>query len=124
MGVDSAYYSILIKKHQLADLDIVPFEKNKEFTDFKMLVKFLKYYHVNTYFIIQPLKPSAYDNLQELKPLLGEVKTELSKNNFSYYDMYTIDSTHYRKGILNDVMHLGNLGWYMADSAIYKHFYQ
>jgi D-alanine transfer protein len=124
LAVDNDYYTTRIKNHKLGHLHIVSESRNKELTDFKMLVKFLKKYNVNTYFIIQPLNPYTYDNLQELTPLLTEVKTELSKNSFTYYDMYTADTTHYQKGILTDVMHLGNLGWYKADSAIYTHFYK
>jgi D-alanine transfer protein len=124
MYINNDYYTKFIKTHHLSHQSIVPLNENQEFKDFKMLLSLLRYYHYDTYFIIPPLNPYAYDNLKDLEPTVKAVTEELDKNNFPYTNFYVTDTTHYQKGMLNDVMHLGNLGWCRVDSIIFTYFYK
>jgi D-alanine transfer protein len=123
MAINNTYYSQWIKTHHMKHLRIVEDAKNQEMKDFKMLLDLIRYYNIDAYFVIPPLNPLAYDNLNELEPQINEIQQEVERNKFECYNMYVSDSNHYAKGILTDVMHLGELGWYKVDSAIYHHFY-
>ena len=122
MAVTNAFYSKHLKIPHLEHLRLVKVAENKELKDFDMLLRLLHYYNTDAYFVIEPLNPFGYNNLKGLTPIMDTIKNELALYHFSYYNMFVTDSTHYKKGTLCDLMHFNNLGWYMADSAIYNHF--
>jgi len=92
--------------------------KINELTDLKMLLYLLNYYNVDASFIIQPLNPYAYDNLQDLKPVITYIKNEIEKYNYPYYDMFVYDTLKYEKGTLTDIMHFGEYGWFKVDKFL------
>jgi D-alanine transfer protein len=96
----------------------VPSNKNTELKDFKMLVKLLKSNEANATFIISPLNPYYYRDLQELDPVVSEIEAEIRKQDFKYLNLFTSDSTKYDKAILSDVMHMSEYGWLLVNKFI------
>jgi poly-D-alanine transfer protein DltD len=122
LGVeDNLYQSTL----SLAKTDHKPplvADENRELKDLSMLLKLLKYYHTDALFVLGPYNPLAYEYTKQLLPTMKSVTDSVSKYGFTCYNMYTADKEHYIKGTLLDLTHLGNVGWYKVDSAIYEHF--
>jgi D-alanine transfer protein len=113
--VDSAFYSKNLADkngtHAPGHLEKVQLAYNAELKDFIRLLDFLKRRKVDASFIIQPLNPYYYTNTEILNPLISALKQKLDKAKFPYLNMYVSDKSKYVPGTLNDVMHLGDLGW-------------
>ncbi len=122
MDISNDYYARYVKTHHSFHIQPVPLSQNVELQDFTMLLKLLKQYNTDAYFIIQPINPLAYDDVKELKPTIDVVCKKMDSLGFNYLNLYVTDSISYQKGTLNDIMHMGNLGWYRTDSAILCHF--
>jgi D-alanine transfer protein len=115
--IDNDYYSKNINGQKRTIL-LVNDENNQELKDFKMLVKLLKTKKANASFIIFPINPFCYTNSNELTPLINSLQAEIDKNNFPCLNLWNADSTKFDIGILRDVAHVGNYGWYKADKFI------
>ncbi len=119
--VNDAYYAEHVKG-RTRELTVVPFKQNREMQDLLLLLDYVKAMHGKPFFIIQPLNPFVYTNLEELTPTIERVKAELDKRDLPYLDLWVDDTAEFRPGTLTDVMHLGPLGWYRVDSAMNAFF--
>lgn len=122
MAITDEYLNRYMKSGELKVIDNVGMADNNEYKDFIMLVTLLKYLKTDAYFVIEPFNPYTYSNPEQMLPVLDSVKGVINEAGFSYFNMYKTSKSSYEKGTLNDPFHLGNLGWYKADSAIYAHF--
>ena len=67
---------------------------------------------------MQPMNPFYYKKLNTLSPTLDSIQTLVRLNGFSYVNLMEMDTAKYKKGMLNDVMHLGDLGWLSIDEFL------
>ncbi len=95
---------------------------NIEMNDLQMLVKLCDYYHMKPLFVISPLNVYAYTDLEKINPVMAEADKTIRNSGFQLLNLWTTDKNHYQKGILSDVMHIGEYGWYVIDSAIYNQY--
>ena len=91
---------------------------NTELEDFRMLVKFLKARKANVSFVIMPLNPSYYENCAELTPVMQNLEKELKANHFPYLNTWDSNPKTFDNGILSDVMHYSDYGWYRVNQFI------
>lgn len=122
-GVENDYYTKWMGNGQKKELDIVPVNKNKELEDFRMLIRFLKLNKVKPLFIISPLNTLAHSNIKELTPVIESLKNSLGESEFRYLDLFTPNVNDYKKGVLEDIMHLYDCGWYQVDKFIADNLY-
>ena len=115
--IDNEYYS-KYTNGKTNMVNIVKDKNNQELKDFKMLLSLLKTKEVNASFIILPLNPYCYVNSDELSQLINSIQNDILKNHFSCMNFWNTDTAKYDKGILKDIMHLSNYGWYKADKFI------
>ena len=115
--IENSYYSEYVKGEQ-GVLEAAPGNSSQELEDFKMLVKFLKARGVNASFVIMPLNPYFYGNIRIMDPVVTQLRTELKASGFPCLDLWTSDKASYDKGVLRDVMHLGDYGWYQVNKFI------
>jgi D-alanine transfer protein len=121
--IDNYYTTYLLdKKHgyQKGNTEILNTATNKEFADFKLLVQLLKKYNCQASFIIQPLNAHHYKDLDNFNETLDSVKKYITKNDFTYLDMFVTDPKKYDPGVLNDIMHLGDYGWMKINEFLLK----
>lgn len=122
-GIENAYYSQWMSKGQKKELGIVPISSNQELKDFEMLLHFLKENKVEPVFIISPLNTLAHTNLPDLAPTVDAIKQRLDKGQYNYLDMFTPNLKNYEIGVLEDVMHPYDYGWYIMDKFISENLY-
>ncbi len=91
---------------------------NTELNDFGMLVKLLKARKANVSFVIMPLNPSYYENCAELTPVIRKLEHELNANNLPFLNMWNDNPKTFDNGILSDVMHYSDYGWYRVNRFI------
>jgi D-alanine transfer protein len=122
--VDSAYYNEYLVKPDGSwegkNVEKLTLSENAEYKDFMLLLTLLKEKKVNCSFIIQCSNPYYYVNLDNLDPLIRGIVGELEDANIPYLNMFTSKRSNYQPGVLNDVMHLGNLGWMQVNEFIYN----
>jgi D-alanine transfer protein len=121
--VDDYYINYLVDKkrgYRKGNTDVLTTSSNREYADFKLLVKFLKRNNCKVSFIIQPLNPLHYKDLDNFNETLDSVKRYITQNNFTYFDMFVSDPKKYDAGVLNDIMHLGDYGWMKINEFILK----
>lgn len=104
----------------------LPKEKSQELEDFKLLVKLLKQEQADVSFVIQPLNPYFYNQeaLKSFEPVLKKIKRVLDKEQIPYLNLFTIKKEEYKPGRLDDVMHLGDLGWLEVNQFLYQTYYE
>lgn len=122
-GVNDEYYEKYAKGNLPKKID-APTIPNQELTDLKLLVQLCRSENIDALFIIQALNPYAYSNLEELNPVMNEVKKTIGDAGFQAYDMWHPTKEKYQKGLLTDLMHTGEYGWYLIDREIYNHYFQ
>lgn len=118
---DDYYTRYLLNKQKISKKEFAKFlnpSENREFADFKLLIQLLKNNNCHASFIIQPLNPYYYKDLNVFNEILDSIKICIEKNNFTYLDMFVTDQKKYDTGILNDVMHLGDYGWMKVNDFI------
>lgn len=118
IGVENSYYESWLKDRPKKRVEAVPLPDNQEYQDLEALVHFLSANGVKPAFVIMPLNPLAHENLSTLDPTMTAVAGLLRKHGYPLLDMYHDNSTHYRKGVLEDIMHPYDLGWYQIDRFI------
>lgn len=125
IGVSNEYYS----EHLNVNTGKVQPVKNifnQELKDFKMLMKFIRTKNIDAFFIIQPLNPLYYNNLATINPVIDEVREELRGNKnqkgYDFADFFVTDTTQFDRGILDDLMHFSNYGWYKVNQRIINHY--
>jgi len=122
--VDSLYFNefVLQPNGAIKTGSVKPIDKENsaEYKDFLLLLKLLKDKEVNCSFVIQGLNPYYYTNLEEINPIVRSIVNELKKSEFPYLNMFTYRKADYQPGSLNDIMHLGDLGWLQVNEFIYN----
>ena len=96
----------------------VPIEENKEIEDLKTLLKFLEGFKNKPLFVILPLNPKAYSNLDVLDDEIRVVEKLLNEYNYPVLNFWF---TQNPQGVLTDTMHTGAYGWVLVNEFIYKH---
>jgi D-alanine transfer protein len=120
-GVNDAYYNEYAKGNlpRTTDPIVTP---NQELLDLKLLLQVCKEENIDAVFILQALNPHAYSNLDEINPLMNEVKKAIKDKDFYLYDMWQPNKDKYEKGVLTDVMHTGEYGWSLINREVYNHY--
>lgn len=103
---------------KLGQLFPVSDANNTELDDFRMLVKLLKARKANVSFVIMPLNPGYYENCAELTPVINQLERELKINGLPFLNMWNDNPKTFNNGILSDVMHYSDYGWYHVDRFI------
>ncbi|MCB0482052.1 MAG: hypothetical protein KDC83_11510 [Flavobacteriales bacterium] len=116
-GISNDYFLRHVNGKQ-ATIRSVNISSNQEYEDLKLLVAFLKSEGSNCSFAMQPMNPFYYKKLNTLSPTLDSIQTLVRLNGFSYVNLMEMDTAKYKKGMLNDVMHLGDLGWLSIDEFL------
>ena len=109
-GITDDYYDQWIKG-ETKYLKITPAKLNQELKDFHLMLDAIQHYEVDASFIIQGLNPYYYENLEELDPIVHEITNALDEHNYPYLNLHTSQPEEFEIGTLNDVMHMGDLGW-------------
>ena len=122
LSVENNYYSAWLKNKPKKKLEFVDEDNNQELQDFYALVRFLKHNHCKAQFVIMPLNTKAHENLNVLVPTINSINKALGDANFNILDLFTPNVTSYEEGILEDIMHPYNVGWYKIDKFILDNF--
>lgn len=83
------------------------------------LMALLRKHKVNALFVMQPLHPLVFNDLQRFEPIRQQVQVMCTAYAMVCMDMY--DDT-YEIGTLRDVQHLGELGWLQVNKKIVEVF--
>ncbi|MDF2437281.1 MAG: hypothetical protein K0Q95_1657 [Bacteroidota bacterium] len=116
-GIGNDYFSGHINGVS-SKIKVCPDKENYELEDFRMLIKLLKNKGAHASFIIIPMNPFYYTNLNEAAPIISNIEAEIQNADFPYYNYWVTDTSKFEKGILKDVMHLSTYGWYKANKFI------
>lgn len=126
--VSDEYYSkYLIDEsgnERTATVAPVDIETNKEYQDFKLVLAYIKEKNINASFIMMPLNPYYFSNLENLLPLTNAISNALKEAQIPYYDMYVTKQEDYDKGLLRDVMHIGDYGWIRINQFLQNVYYK
>jgi poly-D-alanine transfer protein DltD len=95
---------------------------NQEFEDFKMLLLLCKETNCRPIFTITPINTLCYSNPNDINPIMTSIMKELDKYGFNYLDLFSSNLKSYEKGVLEDIMHPGDYGWYQLDKYIIDEF--
>jgi poly-D-alanine transfer protein DltD len=87
-----------------------------------MLLLLCKQTKCNPIFTISPINTLCYSNPKDINPIMISVMKELDKNGFKYLDLFSSNLKNYEKGVLEDIMHPGDYGWYQLDKYIIDEF--
>lgn len=122
IAVNNDYYNQWLKNKPKKKMIFVERTNNQEFKDLNALVDFLKINKCNVQFVIMPLNTKAHENLLVLQPTINDITNLLKTSNFKVLDMFTPNVKQYEDGILEDIMHPYNIGWYKIDKFIIDNF--
>ena len=120
LGVENNYYSTWLKGKRLKLIE--PVSNNQEFEDFKMLLQLCVKTNCKPIFTITPINTLCYANPKDIEPIMNDVMTELDTYGFSYLNLFTNNLKRYEKGVLEDIMHPGEYGWYQLDKYMMDEF--
>ena len=123
IGVENSYYESWLKGRPKKKVEAVEPDHNQEYKDFEALVHFLEANQIKPLFVIMPLNPLAHENLETLSPTIQEVALRLKEKGFKTLNMYDDNMKSYRKGVLEDIMHPYDLGWYQIDRFILSNYH-
>ncbi|MBK9190465.1 MAG: hypothetical protein IPM77_02615 [Crocinitomicaceae bacterium] len=98
------------------------FENNREWSDFLLLVELMHESGANCSFIMQPMNPFFYSNLELNDPLIDSVSAVLGAYEIPFYNMYSSDTSSYEPGTLKDIMHLGDYGWMKINNFLIEQY--
>jgi len=118
------YYNEHLKKEDgsfdAKDAPTINIQTNEEYADFKLLVELLASRNADCSFIMQPLNPYYYNNLDNYSELMDSIGSLLKSKDIPFLNLFSTNKTNYEPGTLNDVMHFGDYGWmkvnYFLDS--------
>jgi D-alanine transfer protein len=120
-GINNEYYNVYIHG-KTGKVEPVSEYFNQEIEDFKMLIKLLKKKKANVCFVMSPLNPIYCKNLNDLKPTINIIETEILSNGYNYLNLFETDTLKYDKAVLFDIMHMSEYGWYKIDKFIVENF--
>jgi D-alanine transfer protein len=122
IAVENEYYNSWLKNKPKKTLHFVDKQNNQEFKDFLALINFLKEADCKPLFIITPLNTKAHENLSVLEPTIKDINDILNNNHFKTLDLFTPNLKKYEDGVLEDIMHPYNIGWYQIDKFILENY--
>lgn len=118
IAVENNYYNKWLKNKPKKHLTAVEENCNIELKDFKALLNFLKINNCAPLFVLMPLNTNAHENLKVMEPTFNIVLQMLKENNLTTLNMFSPNLKTYQNGVLEDIMHPGNYGWYQIDKFI------
>jgi D-alanine transfer protein len=95
-------------------------EGNREIQDFELVLGLIKEKKMNVSFVMQPLNPYYYENLEVYREVLTYVNKRINEEGYPYLDMFKYSKETYEPATLDDIMHLGDLGWLKVHQFIDK----
>ncbi|MBL7897263.1 MAG: hypothetical protein JNJ99_01925 [Crocinitomicaceae bacterium] len=98
------------------------FDGNREWKDFLLLADLLAESKANCCFIMQPMNPHFYSNLELNDPLIDSVSAVLSSYEIPFFNMYSSDTSTYEPATLKDIMHLGDYGWMKINNFLIEQY--
>jgi D-alanine transfer protein len=122
LSVEDGYYNSWLKNKRKKQVIAVDKESNQEYKDLEVLVHFLATTGCKPLFVIMPLNTKAHEDLSVLKPTVDGIKKLLNENGLKTLDMFNPNLEHYQEGVLEDIMHPYNLGWYQIDKFIVDNY--
>jgi D-alanine transfer protein len=99
-------------------VSFISIEENQELHDFKILLRMLHEFDAKPSFVIQPLNPYVYDDLASFQDIMKQILAECAHYNFPCLNLYEAEKARYTPGILNDGMHMGDVGWNRVNEFI------
>lgn len=117
-AIENTIYTVDFSDGDRGEIFPVPKQYNRELEDFHQLIRLLKAKGADASFVILPLNPYYYSNLDELDPVMQELASTLKKNAYPCLNFWVTQPKDFEKGVLNDVMHLSDYGWYRVDRFI------
>jgi poly-D-alanine transfer protein DltD len=123
LGIEDEYYRNYLGSKPHRRLRMPLFNENAEYRDFCDLIKFIKENKLRVSFVMLPLHPEVYTNLEVLNPVMHDIQRMLEQNEFPYLNLMP-GGPHYTTGILSDIMHLSDAGWVKVDEFILKEHYE
>ncbi len=118
LAVENNYYYHWLKNKKKKHLIAVEENNNVELKDFNALLQFLKINNCSPLFVLMPLNTKAHENAEVLEPTLKIVLGMLKANNLKTLDMFSPNLKTYQNGVLEDLMHPYDYGWYQIDKFI------
>lgn len=122
LWVDDEYYSNYLIREDgsqiTGEVGKVDLSGNEEWQDFKYLVSYLKENNTNASFILQPINPCFYEDIEGYDALSDSISALLNSNQFPFLNMHVSDTANYEVGTLKDIMHLGDYGWLKIDEFL------
>ena len=103
----------------------IPHKNNQEFQDLKMVVKLLKENNCEVSFVMQPLNPYYYENIENFRSIMDSIENLMIRNGLekNYLNLFVTEQDKYTPGILKDVMHFSEYGWMTVNKFLYeRHF--
>ncbi|HEY9274742.1 D-alanyl-lipoteichoic acid biosynthesis protein DltD [Achromobacter sp.] len=97
-----------------------PLTGRDELRELGALMALLRQRDVNALFVMQPLHPLVFKDLDRFGPVQREVAALCQRYAMRCMDMY---SAPFEVGMLRDVQHLGELGWLRVNQKIAEVFY-
>lgn len=88
-----------------------PPAQNRELADFMLLLNLLESRHVRASFVIQPLNPYYYPDLEKYNEIIPLLEERIRSKGYPCYNMFVSDKKDYEPATLRDIMHLGDYGW-------------
>ncbi len=125
--LDSYYKEFMKKEDEPFELrveDRIELNTNLEYQQHKTLLRYLRYKKVNASFIILPLNPYCFQNLEINEKFFETLALNIEAAGFKCYNMYVSDTSSYDKGILKDMMHLSDFGWMKVNKFIFETHYE
>ena len=123
VAVENSYYDFWLKNKEKKKLHAVDLKDNTEYHNFLALIQFLKSVNCKPLFVITPLNTKAHQNMEVLEPVINAINNELKTNNLTVLDMFTPNLKNYQDGVLEDIMHPYNIGWYQIDKFILDNYH-
>jgi len=96
-----------------------PLTGRDELRELTALMALLRQHNVNALFVMQPLHPMVFKDLNRFEPVQREVASLCQRYAMTCMDMY---SAPFEVGMLRDVQHLGELGWLRVNQKIAETF--
>lgn len=96
-----------------------PLTGRDELRELTALMALLRQHNVNALFVMQPLHPMVFKDLNRFEPVQREVASLCQRYAMTCMDMYTAP---FEVGMLRDVQHLGELGWLRVNQKIAETF--
>ena len=120
------YYSkyVLDKegKEKVGQLRPLEVSSDIEYQDFKKLLRLIKEKKMKAVFVIQGLNSLYYENIKSYDGLIDTLCQDLKMVGCPVLNLWNSDTADFERGVLKDVMHMGDRGWIKVNQFIAKSF--